>query len=347
MSIRGKLPLLAAFLVAAGLAVAAGPADFGMDELRSAIASRSLRTKVTTELSLDQPETYRIELYASTVRISGGDMRGLMYGLLDAASQIRASGKVKAKSGKPANRMRGVRAVIAEEDLDSPWFNSQSFWTGYMQSLAKNWMNRLVLSPGVIRDQDVKTVQMISQTATQYGVDFGLAVSNPSGPPAALQDTLDQWLALCPQIRALQLDALTPAEFWPPLFESVRAAGRRVTLEIRNAQRLQPAGGQPDLLSAGDEAEIALRVSSPFECATLEECTARINANPRTHEFFWEIGPSTWTSDPSAVIAVLNSLDAGYDVAVPRDPEGKPSIPDQTLWLWGRVGYDASLALAK
>ena len=95
MSIETKPPLRAfapwrglsaLFLLAA--AAAAGPVDFGMAEVNRAEAARGIAQgsiHFRTEISQDPPESYRID----PGRISGGDLRGLMYGLLEAAGQIQ------------------------------------------------------------------------------------------------------------------------------------------------------------------------------------------------------------------------------------------------------------------
>src|SRR5215471_7353395 len=68
-------------LACAATLTAGGPVDFGLAELHSALAGRNLKWKVKTELSLDPPENFRIEPYtAGGAQISGGDLRGLMYG---------------------------------------------------------------------------------------------------------------------------------------------------------------------------------------------------------------------------------------------------------------------------
>src|SRR5579864_5930725 len=71
------------FIFGSLLLHAAGPQDFGMSELNAAIAERAFRIKpkITAELDLNAPETFRIEPYqAGGAHITGGDLRGLMYG---------------------------------------------------------------------------------------------------------------------------------------------------------------------------------------------------------------------------------------------------------------------------
>src|SRR5690242_17501436 len=118
---------------------AAGPVDFGKAELDAALAERKLKLRVDTELSLDPPETFRITLYKTgMVRVTGGDLRGLMYGLIEAAEQIRATGRLKAANGKPASAVRGVRMTLRSYDLSQPWFTADDRWRAYFQTLARS-----------------------------------------------------------------------------------------------------------------------------------------------------------------------------------------------------------------
>ena len=50
------------------------------------------KPKIMAELNLEPPETFRIEPYtAGGAHITGGDLRGLMYALLEAAEQMRTT----------------------------------------------------------------------------------------------------------------------------------------------------------------------------------------------------------------------------------------------------------------
>src|ERR1700733_12083437 len=138
---RGIMRAVPVFLLLLTLATvrAAGPIDFGKAELDAAMAERKLKLHVDTELSLNPPETFSITLYKpGMVRITGGDLRGLMYGLIEASEQIRANGKLKAASGKPATAVRGVRMTLRSYDLTQPWFTSDAHWRAYFQTLARS-----------------------------------------------------------------------------------------------------------------------------------------------------------------------------------------------------------------
>src|SRR5258708_16544556 len=115
-----------------------------MSEFDAAVNAKKLKIKITTELSLDPPEAFRIEPYATgNGRVSGGDLRGLMYGLLEAAEQIRTSGKLRAVHGTPAAQLRSVAVTLTAADTEQAWFSSDLFWRAYFQMLARARINRM------------------------------------------------------------------------------------------------------------------------------------------------------------------------------------------------------------
>jgi hypothetical protein len=160
-SVSTKRVLL--LLIATTIA-AAGPLEFGRAELNAALAARKIEPallRVVTEMSADPAESYRID----GPRIFGGDLRGLMYGLLEAAEQIRAAGKLSPTKASPACPLRGVRISYHQ---DQP----KEFWTSYIQMLARNRFNRLnVVFPQV---PNLERVDDLSQTANDHGIDFVL-----------------------------------------------------------------------------------------------------------------------------------------------------------------------------
>jgi hypothetical protein len=116
--------------ILAGLAGVAwaGPVDFGLEQFREALASRDRQLSAQTELSLDPPGSYRIVPLRGGVRVSGGDLRGLMYGLLEAADQIRASGTVRETRAQPELAVRGVRVAPTEAQLSDPSYFNFECW---------------------------------------------------------------------------------------------------------------------------------------------------------------------------------------------------------------------------
>jgi hypothetical protein len=226
------------FLVAISLSAhAAGPVDFGMSELDAAIAARNFKYKprIVTEIDLEAPETFRIEPYtAGGGRIAGGDLRGLMYGLLEAAEQIRATGRLKQAHGTPSLAPRGVKVAA---DPASTWFGSEAFWAGFMASLARDRFDRLQLVFERLPDKDLLPVlRMISRTALQYSIDVAL------GLRSALEDSgplLQDLLAQCPAIRSISL-ASDADGTKTTVMAVLRKAGRRVVLDDNRLWQIDP-----------------------------------------------------------------------------------------------------------
>jgi len=238
-----RLAVLLATVVAAH---AAGPVDFGKSEFDAALAERQLKIRVDTELSLDPPETFRITLYKTGVaRVTGGDLRGLMYGLIEAAGQIRSTGRLKTTSGKPDNSVRGVRMPLRAYDLTQPWFTSDDRWRAYFQTLARSRLNRLTLVLP-LEGADIERLRILSETASEYGVDFVLGIRGLMGDPQELFSRIRGILDNCPLIRGLQVEAGDePVQMYQQgVFAALRESGRRVMLDLRGA------GDRPDLTRA-------------------------------------------------------------------------------------------------
>jgi hypothetical protein len=233
-------------LFAAVFARAAGPVDFGKAELDAALAERKLKLRVDTELSLNPPETFSITLYKTGVaRITGGDLRGLMYGLIEASEQIRANGRLKAASGKPATPVRGVRMTLRSYDLTQPWYTSDAHWRAYFQTLARSRLNRLsVVLP--LEGADIERLRILSETAAEFGVDFVLGIRHLEGDPQQMNARLRGILDNCPLIRGVQVEAGDESLqlYQEGVFTALRESGRRVMLDLRNAD------DRPDLIRA-------------------------------------------------------------------------------------------------
>jgi hypothetical protein len=186
------------------LRAAAGPIEFGREELERALVSRGLdpaRFRLKTEISTDAPESYRI----APGLITGGDLRGVLYGLLEAADQIRETGRLRAVRGTPATPIRGARTYLHNADLERDWYYSRDYWRAYFAMLARNRFNRFnlvfahqtdYLAPpypfwvavetfpeirarrltDAERNRNLEMLRFISQTAADHGIDFTLGV---------------------------------------------------------------------------------------------------------------------------------------------------------------------------
>lgn len=281
--------------------------DFGVSEVNAALASRNLKWKIKYELNLEGPESYRIEPYGyGGGHVTGGDLRGLMYGLLEAANQIRSTGRLSLTHATPEIAVRGVRMFVDNGDLAT---YSEDFWRGYFQTLARSRLNRFTLVllsanpyallldvngfPGVPgsaaqRDRNLHMVRVISQTAAEYAVDFTLAFWRVDESGRYAHDALLKLLAECPLIRAIELSPRSAdvSAYRENVFKAFHEAGRRVALEPRGIL-LDPA-----MLRAAEQAGVALRISS-------------------------------------------ESWPPGFDIDLPPGPGH-----DLFYWMWGRTAYD-------
>lgn len=179
-----------------------GPVEFGRAELNRAAAERGLRpVTIKVEISGGRPECFVV----APEKITGGDERGLMYGLLEAAEQIHQTGHIGFAQGQPATAIRGIRYFIHNESMDRNWYYSKEYWNAYFAMLARNRLNRFNLVfasqtnylappypfwvrlpefpeikvPGLSEEQRSKNIKMlcyISQSAAEHGVDFTLGV---------------------------------------------------------------------------------------------------------------------------------------------------------------------------
>lgn len=218
------------FAAAISTCARCGPVEFGIAELKAACESRGIdynRLRVKIELDREPPETFRIQ----PGRISGGDVRGLMYGLLQAAGQIRERSRLTAAAGAPATPIRGIRKFIHNESLEKSWYYSPEYWQSFFKMLARNRFNRFnlvfahqtaylappypfwvtvedhpeVTVPGLsaaARDRNLRMLRFISQTAADYGIDFTLGIWEHNIQPG-----------MTPSVRGLTRDNIGPYSY--------------------------------------------------------------------------------------------------------------------------------------
>ncbi|MGO9094653.1 MAG: hypothetical protein ACLQGV_05470 [Bryobacteraceae bacterium] len=334
-----KSLLLAIALAAPALA---GPVEFGMAEVQRAIAARGIKPgmiRFNTDISTDAPETFRI-LPGS---ISGGDLRGLMYGLLEAADQIRATGWLAMAKGTPAMPIRGVRYVASGLD-------QQTNWPEYFALLARSRFNRfhLVLTEPISSlSRQLETLRSISQAASDHGLDFILGIQWESAE-SPNYDVLAKALGFCPAIRGLELrtDSQPSSD---ALFRVLRQAGRRVTLDL-------PAGPLPEgFVEAAQAARVPLVVAlrywagemgRPYQPAETSPGFSYFNLleRPRPYGCYWSLGSARFLlwGDPDfvrrAAATFTLSDSGGFEIDAPAERGF------DRYWLfymlWGRIGYD-------
>ena len=181
----------------------AGPREFGLAELDRALAARHLPgvAGVVTGLRPGPPESFRVE----PGRVVGADERGLMFGLLAAAEQIRATGRLAPLTGAPHTAIRGIRYFLHNQDLEAGWYYDHEQWNAFFAMLARARFNRFnlvfahqtaylvppypywlelpefpqVRVPGLgaaQRERNLATLCFIAQAAADHGIDFTLGI---------------------------------------------------------------------------------------------------------------------------------------------------------------------------
>jgi hypothetical protein len=322
-------------LALAAASALAGPADFGQQELRLAIAAKGVQLTVATELNTDAPETFHITaVEPQTVRISGGDLRGLMYGLIEASEQIRGNGNVQDMATEGGMRLRSVRLAPADADIAQPRFFSTDRWTIFFQQLARHRINRLtlVLPP---EQWESERLRALSTLAKDYAVDFYIGVrTTPAN--RALAGHLRKMLDQCVLVRGVQMDVgrETVDFFKAAIFPAFKQSGRRVTLDLRGVD------ARPDVLRAAQTAAIPLEIASRTTAAALGRRYYAVVA-----------AASVPTDTADQVRARIESLSASGATGFEVDLAGPNfDVYERVYWAWGRQGYlyrPPTLAVAK
>lgn len=288
----------------------AGPVELATAELNAAIDARNFKykPKFMAELNLDPPGSFRIDTYAAGgAHITGGDLRGLMYGLFEAAQQMRSTGRLKLTKGSPSLTLRGVRIAA---NPSAAWFLSTDFWRGYFLQMAHARFNRLELSFDPAPSQQIQpTLASIALMGQSYGVDVAVGFASPAIPP------IEATLKSCATVKAIVLHA-EPLVETPMLLQVLHDSGRRVVLELPSSEN--SAALIANLASSG----APLRWFAPY--------TPEI-VNPQPLNAYWEMDPSQGEA------AVSGISGAGFEVNSPVDSNGQPVLDN--IVAWGLDGY--------
>jgi hypothetical protein len=253
---RASYVCAAVFLLA--VSTWAGPLDFGLGEINAAFAERKLKWKVKTDLSMDPPESFLIEPYAyGGAHVTGGDLRGLMYGLLEAAEQMRVNGRMVRTRGKAATLLRGVRITVTPE-LESA---SEDFWRSYFQRLARNRFNRAHVIVPLIQ-APFGFERRLSQIAADYAVDFTLGFEGDVS-----LDDVHSLLTACPLIHSLAVEPGFPST--NAILEAAKQIGRRVTVDLDGSTPVEET--EIPFLKAIGAWPPSFEMNAPFDVRRAEE----------------------------------------------------------------------------
>ena len=132
----------------------APPVRWAMTELRDALKARGLANQrfVARGGFAGPPESFSLSMEKDTLAVSGADVRGLVYALLEAADRVRFAGAFHLPepfTEKPANSIRCISRCFESDVEDKSWFHDRAFWRAYLSMLAAQRFNRFSLTLGL------------------------------------------------------------------------------------------------------------------------------------------------------------------------------------------------------
>lgn len=142
----------------------AAPVPWAAAQLEAAFSERGIATRVASEgftvrLRKDDgiaPEGFGLTLAEGGLEVTASVARGFGYGLSELADIVRtaeapfeALTSVQADPREPAAPVRGVLRSFSSDVLDLGWFRDPDFWTGYLDELAAQRINRIHLAFGM------------------------------------------------------------------------------------------------------------------------------------------------------------------------------------------------------
>jgi hypothetical protein len=246
-----------------------------------------------------------------------------MYGLMEAADQLRNTGKVTSRTGAPGFAVRSVRIAPADTDLATNTFYNSDRWIKFFAMAARNRLNRVVLVLPLERLEHDR-IRYISQLARDYGVDLYVGIRGPA-ENRPLAGTLRKLIDECVLIRGVEIEAgREPVDYFKSqVFPSIQASGRRVTLILRGLE------ARPDVLRAAVAAGLVLSIP------------ARNFTASQGHPFFTSIPAQGAPSDAEPVHArlavLMSSMTEGFELEL-----STPNVEnyERLYWAWGRQAYD-------
>jgi hypothetical protein len=162
----------------------------------SASGSTLARAKLKqTNLTLSkEPQSLALVPFSDEKRhgiLACGDVRGLMYALLELADRVRHSGhpfsaleQQQALVERPSNSFRSIGRIFCSDIQDKPWFYDRQMWPAYFSMLATQRFNRFSLNFGIGYD----FLDNVSDAYFLFAYPFLLAVPGYSVRAVNLPD---------------------------------------------------------------------------------------------------------------------------------------------------------------
>jgi hypothetical protein len=170
--------LLSTALFLPAHSLAAGPVEFGHAELQKVIEERGLNAR-----SFHVAVEYSLVLAADGFQIQGqiirgGARRGLMYGLLEAADQLRERKTLAAVKATPRFEIRAARLHAGDEVLGRP----EREWRGLFEALARARFSRLRLEMRELTAERSLRLARIAPLAEEHAIDLALSLEQIDPP---------------------------------------------------------------------------------------------------------------------------------------------------------------------
>lgn len=150
--------------------------------------------------------------------ILGGSRRGLMYGLLAAAEQLRERGSLRSVKATPRFEIRAARLSLTDDLLA----RSPGEWQGLFESLAKARINRLRLELPALTPARSARIGVLAKLAEQCAVDLALGLDEIDTP--LLMNAMSQSIAM----KAVRV----PPASGEAALSTLSEVGRYVTLDL-------------------------------------------------------------------------------------------------------------------
>lgn len=191
---------------------------FGWTEFQRAMEQSRLNPatfRIAVEYSISLPaDGYQIQ----PSLILGGSRRGVMYGLLAAAEQLRERGSLSSVKATPRLEIRGTRLLLTDELLA----RSTGEWQVLFENLAKARINRLRLEMTALTPSRSARIGVLAKLAEQYTVDLALGLEEVDAP--LLMKTMSQSIAM--------KAARVPPASAEMAMSTLSEVGRYVTLDL-------------------------------------------------------------------------------------------------------------------
>ena len=124
--------------------------------LRDTTSSNSFKISVRTDSMRLGPEAYSLEIKGNRIEIKGGDNRGMIYGCLALAEDIRngiCPGDIKSRSEKPHYQLRAVKhntswySYRPSSALDQHYetLRKPEYWEAFLDMMAENRLNSIAI----------------------------------------------------------------------------------------------------------------------------------------------------------------------------------------------------------